>query len=151
MQSVKNNFSCEVGLNIALGLFISSCSRKTAWWRPLCCWLKSQNINKYFSHFCWFFPKKFKKLPNQVTLTPKINWFNVPFPASFSFIYAFSIELTVNQCFYKIAHDWIRTADLWCRIRNRRLNQLSHNHCQIYKLFYCQFCNKIHNLYSFNR
>ena len=57
---------------------------------------------------------------------------NGPFPASFFFIFVFSIQLTVNKCLINSADDWIRTADLWhCK---RPLYQLSHNHCpqQVY-------------------
>ena len=52
-----------------------------------------------------------------------------PFPASFFFIFAVSIQLTVNKCSINLANDWIRTADLW--YRKRPLCQLSHNHCPI--------------------
>ena len=49
-----------------------------------------------------------------------------PFPASFSFIFVFSIQLTVNVQYF-FADDWIRTSDLlnW----KRQLCQLRHNHC----------------------
>ena len=46
-----------------------------------------------------------------------------PFPASFFFIFVFSIQLIVHINF---ADDCIRTADLWCR--KRPLYQLHHNH-----------------------
>ena len=51
---------------------------------------------------------------------------NGPFPASFSFIFVFSIQLTVNVQYF-FADDWIRTSDLlnW----KRQLCQLRHNHC----------------------
>ena len=49
---------------------------------------------------------------------------NGPFPASFFFIFVFSIQLTVNKCSINFADDWIRTADLW--YRKRPLYQLSH-------------------------
>ena len=38
---------------------------------------------------------------------------NGPFPASFFFIFVFSIQLTVNKCSINFADDWIWTADLW--------------------------------------
>ena len=48
-----------------------------------------------------------------------------PFPASFSlyssFQCSFLIQLTVN----KIADDWIRTPDLWCRNRSTGLTTVS--------------------------
>ena len=46
-----------------------------------------------------------------------------PFPASFFFIFVFSILLIVQLNF---ADDWVRTADLWCG--KRPLYQLRHNH-----------------------
>ena len=46
-----------------------------------------------------------------------------PFPASFFFIFVFSIQLIVHINF---ADDWIRTADLW--FWKRPLYQLRHNH-----------------------
>ena len=49
---------------------------------------------------------------------------NGPFPASFFFVFVFSIQLTVNKCSIYFANDWIRTADLW--YRKRPLYQLSH-------------------------
>ena len=65
---------------------------------------------------------------------------NGPFPASFFFIFVFSInsnwqQLTVNKCSVNFANGWIRTADLW--YRKRPLYQLSHNHCPIAKHTYC--------------
>ena len=47
-------------------------------------------------------------------------------PASFFFIFVFSIKLTVNNCSINFADDWIRTVDLW--YQKRPLYQLSHNH-----------------------
>ena len=46
-----------------------------------------------------------------------------PFPASFFFIFVFSIQLKVHVNF---AYDSIRTADLWSR--KRPLYQLRYNH-----------------------
>ena len=53
---------------------------------------------------------------------------NGPFPASFFFIFVFSIQLTINVWF-KYADDWIRTEDLYCW--KRPLYQLSQNHCPV--------------------
>ena len=47
-----------------------------------------------------------------------------PFPATFFFIFVFSIQLTVSKCSINFADDWIRTADLWYWKRPRY--QLSH-------------------------
>ena len=44
-------------------------------------------------------------------------------PTSFLFIFVFSIQLIARINF---ADDWIRTTDLWCRMRP--LYQLHHNH-----------------------
>ena len=56
---------------------------------------------------------------NNVTFIFKIG----PFPASFSFIFVFSIQYKST---YKFCDDWIRTADLWCQ--KQPLYQLRHNH-----------------------
>ena len=59
------------------------------------------------------------------TLLRKLFFFkNGPFPASFIFIFVFSIQLTVNKCSINFADDWIQTADLWHW--KRPLYQLSH-------------------------
>ena len=52
---------------------------------------------------------------------------NGPFPASFSFIFVFSLQLTVNVKYINFADDWIQTSDLWSR--KRPLYQLSRKHC----------------------
>ena len=71
--------------------------------------------------------KKIKKEVYENGLFTFINIFlNVPFPASFLFIYVFSIQLTVNDQYNLFADDWIRTVDLW--YWKRLLYQLSHNH-----------------------
>ena len=66
---------------------------------------------------------------------------NGPFPASFFFIFVFSIQLTVNKCSINFADDWIRTADLW--YQKRPLYQLSHNHCPVNRLFLVIISTKI--------
>ena len=38
---------------------------------------------------------------------------NGPFPATFFFIFVFSIQLTANVQYNFFADDWIRTVDLW--------------------------------------
>ena len=72
---------------------------------------------------------------------------NGPFLASFSFIFVFSIQLTVNKCsIYKFLHDdWIRTADLW--YRKRPLYQLRHDHCPT--IFYSSIQFFLHLLLPF--
>ena len=52
---------------------------------------------------------------------------NGPFPASFCFIFVFSIQLTKTMFKINFADDGIRTADLRCQ--KQLLRQLSHNHC----------------------
>ena len=65
---------------------------------------------------------------------PKVFFFkNGPFPASFFFIFIFSIQLTVYKCSINFAKDWIPTADLW--YWKQPLYQLSHNHCLVPKVF----------------
>ena len=52
---------------------------------------------------------------------------NGPFPASFFFIFIFSMSFLMQLIVNNISDDWIRTTDLWCR--KRPLYQLRHNHC----------------------
>ena len=60
---------------------------------------------------------------------------NGPFPASFSFIFVLSIQLTVNVQYNFFANDWIRTADLWNQ--KRLLYQLRHT-AAIFRYFHNQ-------------
>ena len=60
-------------------------------------------------------------------MLPEVTFFkkNGPFPASFFFIFVFSITVD-SKCSIKIfAEGWIQTADLWSQ--KRPLYQLSHN------------------------
>ena len=53
---------------------------------------------------------------------------NGPVPASFLNLFSY-FQYSRQNVHIKIADDWIRTADLWCR--KRPLYQLSHNYCPI--------------------
>ena len=63
-----------------------------------------------------------------LTFTLIVFFKNGPFPASFFFIFVFSIQLTVNKCSINFADGWIRTADL--RYRKQPLYQLSRTTAQ---------------------
>ena len=54
-------------------------------------------------------------------------------PGHFSFIFVFSLQLTVNKCSIKFSDDWIQTVDLWCW--KQPSYQLSHNHCTFEGIF----------------
>ena len=101
-------------------------------WRACCCWLQRDQEDASGAEEGENRKTKMKWLKKRVFYL-KLCFFNWPFLASFFFIFVFSLGLTVNECsILKLANDWIRTADLWCR--KWLLYQLSHNHCP-YKTF----------------
>ena len=91
---------------------------------------KNEAVNGPFkkrTYRCWAYLLFVHKI--ELTISKKyltILLKNGPFPASFSFIFVFSIQLTVNKCSIKtFADDLIRTADIW--YHKRPFYQLSHN------------------------
>ena len=75
------------------------------------------------------------KLKKESTLSIANSFFLKigPFPASFFFIFDFSIKLIV---YINFTDDWIWTANLWCR--KRPLYQLRHNHFPSWQILFWQ-------------
>ena len=97
---------------------------------------------KVFTIFCKFF------FPKELSTVKRCFWeyfLKCAIPGHFSFIFVFSLQLTVNKCSIKFSDDWIQTVDLW--YRKQPSYQLSHNHCTFEGIFgnYC-FLIKTHRV-----
>ena len=97
-----------------------------------------------FSCLCWIeyftFPSilSLSLFSRSLPLSLFLCWLlNGPFAASFFFISLFSTQFLAQLIVNKIADDWIRTADLWCRKRSRY--QLNHNQCPPSLFIFCSF------------
>ena len=101
------------------------------WANFYCC--KRPNIKKSSSHLVTLFGirtqgRKMIGSDGSTKQPPLISYCffkkNGPFPASFFFIFVFSIQLTVKKCSINFAKDWNRTVDFW--YQKQPLYQLSH-------------------------
>ena len=114
-------------LNIAeINFIFNEPKWKWASWKPFKVWIEFNDSKRREVGKDFLSSNNIHDATATTTQTLNTIFKSGPFPASFLFIFVFSIQLIINKCSINFADDWSRTADLW--YRKRPLYQLSHNH-----------------------